>query len=294
MENSKSIIKYAFRQLLAAIVRLAIRNGLSFVEFSNISKSLYVDIATREYGIKGRETNISRVSLMTGLDRKEIKRIREERECEADTAKRPDKIAAILSSWFASADYTDEYGQPLELVFEGDGISFSRLVKECGGGSLAPITVLREFKRSKVVEETGAGKLRALRKDFIPNYHVDDPERPPEMIDPDAIAHGSSMLVDHINTIFHNLYREDMGQSARLDMRATNTSVKVSKIKEFYSLVDKLGMKALDEIDEWLEKNEIAGDDLGSEAEAVVRLGLGVYSIEGENQTVKKRVEKPS
>jgi len=273
--------------LLGAIIRLAIRNGLNYNEFSIISKSLYVDITTQEYGIKGRETNISRVSLMTGLDRKEIKRIRAQGEAQLDDmGKRPDKMAAILSSWFSLDGYTDKSGQPIELEFEGEGASFSKLVQEYGGGSLAPITVLREFKRSKTVEEIDNGKFKALKKDFIPNY-FSDPKQTPEMVNPDAIAHGSSMLVDHVNTIFHNLYRNDMKQSAQLDMRATHTSVKASKVKEFYSLADKLGMRALDEMEEWLDCNSV--NDGGSEKEESVRLGLGVYSIEGKNQTVEKR-----
>jgi hypothetical protein len=288
VNNSRSIIKSAFRQLLGAIIRLAIRNGLNFTEFSNISKSLYVDIATKEYGIKGRETNISRVSLMTGLDRKEIKRIRVMGESQLDAMdKRPDKMATILTNWFTLESYTDQNGLPTELLFDGEGLSFSRLVQEYGGGSLAPITVLREFKRSKAVEETDGGALKVLKKDFIPNYHS-NASRSPEMVDPEAIAHGSSMLVDHVNTIFHNLYREDLNQPAQLDMRATSTSIKKSKVKEFYGLADSLGMRVLDEMSEWLEENALDKND--SSAGESIRLGLGVYSIEGENQTIEKRV----
>ncbi len=287
MGGKKSLIKNSFRQLLGAIIRLAIRNGLNYLEFSAICKSLYVDIATKEFGIKGRETNISRVSLMTGLDRKEIKSIRELKEKDVDNSgKRPDKLASVLSHWFDGRDYIDEQGRPIELPFTGEGISFDQLVHSAGGGSLAPITVLREFKRSKVVEETESGLLRVLKRDYIPNYHA-NADLSPEFVDPDAISHGSSMLVDHINTIFHNLYREDMKQSAHLDMRATDPSVKLSKVPEFYKLVDDLGMDLLDQIDEWLEENSVK--DVGDGAESSIRLGVGVYSIEGQNTTVEKK-----
>ncbi len=291
MDRKKSLIKSSFRQLLGAIIRLAVRNGLNYLEFSAICKSLYVDIATKEFGIKGRETNISRVSLITGLDRKEIKHIKELKEKDRDANnQRPDKLASVLSHWFDGEYYTDDKGHPIELPFaveEGDeGSSFSQLVHSAGGGSLAPITVLREFKRSKVVEETESGLLRVLRRDYIPNYHA-NADLSPEFINPDAISHGSSMLVDHINTIFHNLYREDMRQSAHLDMRATDPSVKLSKIPEFYKLVDDLGMDLLDQVDQWLEENSVK--DADDKTESSIRLGVGVYSIEGENTTVKKK-----
>jgi len=282
---NKALIKKAFKQLMGAIIRLALRNGVNYVDFSQLCKWLYVDIAANEYGIKGRKTNISRIALITGLDRKEIKRITElEPEDVDQIGQQPDKLSIILSHWSDADEYTDAAGQPMELMFEGGDVSFAKLVNEHGGGSLAPITVLREFKRSNAIEETADGKLRVLRRDYIPNYHT-SPDRTPDIVDPEAINHGSSMLVDHINTIFHNLYRKDAKQLAQLDMRATNPSIKLSQAPEFYQLIDKLGMKFLHQVDQWLEANAVNDDD----DERTIRLGVGVYSIEGDNKTVPTR-----
>jgi len=90
------------------------------------------------------------------------------------------------------------------------------------------------------------------------------------------------MLVDHINTIFHNLYRHDTSESQRFDMRATNNEIKVSDVPAFYTYVDQLGMDLLVKADNWLSEHQ--RDE--NTTEPCVRLGVGVYSIEGIDQSV--------
>ncbi|MFQ5549243.1 MAG: DUF6502 family protein, partial [Woeseia sp.] len=64
------------RQILDALLvairplaRALLRVGIGYREFAEISKAAFVDIATKDYGLRGRPTNISRVAVMTGLTR---------------------------------------------------------------------------------------------------------------------------------------------------------------------------------------------------------------------------------
>ena len=74
---SQSSILTALLYALRPIARILLRAGVSYREFSEISKQAFVDVATSDFGIRGRPTNISRVAVMTGLTRKEVKRVRE-------------------------------------------------------------------------------------------------------------------------------------------------------------------------------------------------------------------------
>ena len=72
------------RQILGAILlvlrplaKALLRVGVGYREFSEIAKIAFVQTATEEYGLRGRPTNISRVAVMTGLTRKEVKRVRD-------------------------------------------------------------------------------------------------------------------------------------------------------------------------------------------------------------------------
>ena len=76
--------------------------GMTWKEFSAISKSVFVETATDEYGIRGRPTNISRVSVLTGISRKEIKRRRHRRKRVSQFAQKLDK--ATVSERIVMAD----------------------------------------------------------------------------------------------------------------------------------------------------------------------------------------------
>ena len=62
--------------VLRPLIRAVLRSGIGYKEFSDLTKNLYVEVATNDFGIRGRPTNMSRVSVMTGISRKEVSRIR--------------------------------------------------------------------------------------------------------------------------------------------------------------------------------------------------------------------------
>ena len=276
---AKELIVDAFYRLLGGVVRLGLRNGVSYKEFTNIAKRLYIEIAEREYGLQGRKTNIARIGLMTGLDRKEIRRLIDSYQqmdgYQLNNA--PDKLSKILTAWHQDEEYIDKNGTPLDIPMDGPAPSFTQLVKVHGGGDIAAVTVLREFTYSKAVVKHDDDKISVLRPYYVPNYHQDK-NTSPELVNPEAITQGSSMLVDHINTIFHNLYRQDRGLREKLDLRATNVAVRKEAVPEFYQLIDRKGLAFLQEVDEWLGQHEV-----DSQTEEHERLGVGVYFIEGRN-----------
>ena len=106
--------------------------GSSHREFAELSKRLIVDVASSDFGIRGRPTNISRVAVMTGLTRKEVKRIRDhvfagERSISVKTT----PIAEVLHRWHCPALITDSDGNPECLSrFRGSNGSFSSLGEE--------------------------------------------------------------------------------------------------------------------------------------------------------------------
>lgn len=153
--------------LLVAIRPLAralLRAGIGYREFSEISKTAFVDIATADYGIRGRPTNISRVAVMTGLTRKEVRRLRNKTESGDETEiLRPMPMAVILHQWYTEGDFLDESGKPIDLPFEGDDGSFSELVRRYGG-DIPPGAMRTELKRINAVEEIDSGLLRVLKR----------------------------------------------------------------------------------------------------------------------------------
>ena len=66
----------ALGRLLDPVVLLLLKSGITFREFSDLARTKFVQVATREFGIRGRPTNASRVAILTGLDRREVRKVR--------------------------------------------------------------------------------------------------------------------------------------------------------------------------------------------------------------------------
>ena len=63
-------------RLLRPLVRLFIRCGLTFPALSDLLRELYVNVAEYDFALSGKEQTDSRVSLLTGIHRKEVRRLR--------------------------------------------------------------------------------------------------------------------------------------------------------------------------------------------------------------------------
>lgn len=158
--------------VLRPIARALLRAGIGFREFDEIAKTAFVDIATKDYGLRGRPTNISRVAVMTGLTRKEVRRLRDKSAAGQGTVVlRATPMATILHRWFTEREFLDESGKPAELKFDGPGVTFSTLVRKYGG-DIPPGAMRTELKRINAVVETEKGTLKAIKRNVTsPDVH---------------------------------------------------------------------------------------------------------------------------
>jgi hypothetical protein len=165
-EELKQQVLNAFLLVMRPIVRILLRYGIGYREFVEVTKTAYVDVALSDFGIRGRPTNISRVAVMTGLTRKEVKRLRDRiASGESRIAVKTTPLADVLHHWHAQEEFTDKAGRPIALPFSGDGASFSELVRRFGGD--VPAGAMRtELKRVGAVTENDDGVLVVKRRVF--------------------------------------------------------------------------------------------------------------------------------
>src|ERR1700732_1091777 len=74
----------ATRQWLKPLVHVLIRCGVTWREFAEAAKTAYVEVSTREFGKRGRPTNVSRTAVLTGLSRREVRKQRERLDATPD------------------------------------------------------------------------------------------------------------------------------------------------------------------------------------------------------------------
>ena len=158
----------AFLVVLKPVARIMLRYGIGFREFSEIAKTAFVEVASSDYGLRGRPTNISRVAVMTGLTRKEVRRLRDKiNDGHQNVVVRHTPMWDILHYWHADSEFLDSAGRPAKLPFAGDKRSFSSLVRRFGG-DIPPGAMRTELKRVGAVKVHDSGDLEVLKRYFRP------------------------------------------------------------------------------------------------------------------------------
>jgi hypothetical protein len=240
--------------------------GMTWKEFSDLSKSVFVAVATDEFGIRGRPTNISRVSILTGISRKEVKRQRELLTGSATAVPTKTTDATrLLSGWHQDPTYVDKDGEPRVLAPNGQVPSFRSLFEEYGGDTPEQ-TLLRELLKAGSIEKDEEGRFIARRR-----YHM------PVEMDPGSLRFFGNNLYDHGNTLCNNVTGSP--DKRRLEGFAVDDRIDPSAVEEFKTYLDVRGQQFLEEVDDWLSQHRL---DSNSTNITPVRLGLGVYAIEGE------------
>ncbi|HEY9105031.1 MAG TPA: DUF6502 family protein [Roseateles sp.] len=118
------------RYLLRRLVRIAITSGITYQAFGRLLRSVYFEVANEFEPVKGKPNSDSRISLLTGLPRREVRTLRE--SLDAPPTPRPSIERLVLDAWSSSLDFLDAEGnmQPLPRTQRlGGARSFEALVE---------------------------------------------------------------------------------------------------------------------------------------------------------------------
>lgn len=268
MSTPKATVLAACRHLMAPIVGILLRNGITYKELAALCKQLYVQVAAQEFGIRGRDTNLSRISILTGIDRREAGRIKDELKNNTESEESQegqDRMTRVLSGWHQDAFFLADDGKPRVL----DAASFTLLAKTYGG-DMSASTLLKEFKRTGVVEEDAQGNLQVLKRYYVPSQS-----------DPGALLRAGSVINDLGSTLYHNLYKANTDKNLPLhfERRASNIQMSPESAAAFRAFVEQEGQAFLEKVDAWLTEHEVKPTDNNAETNTV-RLGVGTYLIE--------------
>jgi len=269
MEKSASRrVLTACRLWLKPVARWLLRSGVTWKEFAELSRDAFVDTAFEEFGIRGRPTNVSRVALLTGLSRRDVRRVREQGTagCGASAEESLNHASRVLSGWHLDPDFLDAAGRPRVLPAAQGQVSFEVLLRRYAG-DIPATALVKELVKSGSIERLESGAYRVLRRYYMPRQ-----------MDAQAVERAGSVLADIATTVEHNLSRGLRDQS-RFEGRAQSRHVDPRNLPAFRAFVEREAQGLLERVDDWLASHE-AGPT--TEAGARVRLGVGVYAIQDE------------
>lgn len=264
----------ACQYFMRPIARLLLRMGISYKEFAEAAKISFVDVASADYGLRGRPTNISRVAVMTGLTRKEVKKLRDliaDQEISEAFKSRLGPCSVITHFWHHDPDYQDDSGRPRSLPIEGEFPSFATLVRKYGG-DIPSGAMLKELLRTGVAEMEGEDHLRAKTEFVIPAE-----------VDADKFVSVSYSLSNLAYTLAHNV---TTGNAERplFERFLWTDRLKAEHQIEFEKIASSKAKDLLRSLDKWVSERELPEPNLSSksEGERTKNIGLGIYLFDND------------
>ncbi|MFO1151664.1 MAG: DUF6502 family protein [Alsobacter sp.] len=155
------------KRLLRPLVRLCIRSGMTFPALDQLLRELFVNVAETEFALDGKEQTDSRVSLLTGINRKEVARLRGAGAPVRETPASLSRTSAIVARWLSQ--FVDERGEPMALprFASDDSPSFEALVASVTK-DVRPRAVLDEWLDRQLVRIDGQDRVILVEAAFVP------------------------------------------------------------------------------------------------------------------------------
>ena len=128
---------------------------------------MFVEVAQDSFRLDDKPLTDSRIALLTGVHRKDIRTIRaEEDDGASQTRRKSALLATVIGQWMSHPDFLDASGTPVALPRSDDaGVSFETLVRSVSK-DVRPRTVLDELNRAGLIDTGPDGTLR-LRAEAV-------------------------------------------------------------------------------------------------------------------------------
>jgi len=257
----------ALRRLLRPLVRLMMACGITFPVLVDALRRLFVDVAVNDLLTDSRARTDSRINLLTGVHRKEIKRLR---SLPPDQAGPPPVVtlaSLIVARWIGTPAYVGPDGQPLVLpraVQAGGGPSFEELAQRVTS-DVRPRAVLEDLIGHGAVSLEPDDMVRLNTRAFIPRPGGEE-----------QLFYFARNLHDHVAAATANISAE---RPAFLDRSVHYDGLTKDQAEALRAFAREAAMRTLLDVNrralEMLE--EEAGDGADTERR---RVNLGIYLFE--------------
>lgn len=270
----------ALRQALRPLIKLMLAKGLTFTYLTEVLKEIFVEVADKDFRINDKLLSDSHLSLLTGIHRKDVKRLRHDSCANNETIPQTISLGArLVSIWTSDPRFLDESKHPKPLprfVKEGGEISFEGLVISVSKDIRSRV-VLDEWLRIGIVHFDEQNCVCLNTTAFIPTQGFDEK----------AYYFGQS-LHDHAAAATSNLLG---GKKPFLERSVYYNALSAQSIEQLAVQSEMLGMSTLLAINKLAMELESA-DGQQSKPNYRMRFGIYFYSESQEQSTENAPADK--
>lgn len=268
-------VDHFLSETLGPISRIILKRGVSWGEFEEAAKMAFVDQAGEHFQIEGRKMTDSRISVITGLTRRDVKRLRELNESgtRSDKTYNANRATRVLSGWCQDQDYLDSNGSPRPLKVDSHiptEFSFATLAKTYAG-DVPVMALVAELERIGSIKYNDNQQLEIVNRSYTPDN--DNIEQ---------VAVIARAIADLTNTVEHNtsLQRDEDRWFQR---SAFSNDLNAQDQKALLKFLQAEGQDFLEKVDNWMidrvEQRPLTTDAAANqdETDPDQRAGVGVY-----------------
>jgi len=158
--KTQAALVKAIIMLCKPLIRLLIEKGMTFPQFRELMKELYVEVADKHFSLDGNKPSDSRIFVLTGVHRKDVKRIRQQAESGSEQITSSASLSGeIVARWTSMPEYLDDKGKPRQLLKSGKN-------KEAGFEQLVS-SVSKDVRSKVVLEEWLRLNVVRLEDDYV-------------------------------------------------------------------------------------------------------------------------------
>jgi hypothetical protein len=266
LQSVKDNLLSAFRYLLKPLVRMALKNGLSFPEFSEALKRAYVDVAAKQMRAAGTEPTEEGIFLIANVQKPDVGSILEHGSDVRYGKKAQDwsPLPILLGVWHTDPKYSGPYGVLRDLEFSSSSAagppSFTDLARfTCP--DISPQVLFDELLRIGAIEEVGAGVYRAIKRSYVPA-----PLSVPSILNLARVVHNLC------ETLEVNLRAVEERGKGRMERSIYSVhGIPRSDYPAFQKYIEVRGQAFADDIDNWITARDVEG------VRDTMQLGVGFY-----------------
>ncbi len=194
----------AMARVLQPLARLMIDHGLQLPSMVELLKNELVREATATFGLADKGSSDSRIALLTGVHRKDVKRLREAPASAGPAVPLVPVAASVVARWISEPRFlnADQSARPLARTPRRGGVGepdFTTLVAEVSR-DVGARAVLDELARLGVVERQGDGYVALKTSAFVPHEGLDE-----------SFHFLSTNVSEHLAAAVHNLAPDRQG-----------------------------------------------------------------------------------
>lgn len=265
----------AMYRVLKPLIRLALAKGVNFSMLLETLKSVFVQVAEEEFKLDNREQTDSRISLLTGLHRKDVHRLRNQPETLIAQSGHASLGSQLVGLWVSHEDFIDKDGNPKplpRLASMGKVNSFEHLVARVSKDIRAR-PVLDEWLRIGVVSIDDNDCVCLNTDAFVPNAGFEE-----------KLYFFQQNIHDHIAATAHNLMNQTPPMLERCVYYDELTPASIQELKSF---AEEQGMIALKAVNKRALELQTAHKDLSV---ADQRFTFALYFYHAKEDHISKTV----